>query len=179
MIMHIQSPIIVRTVYSSIFKDIQAYLEILTHIQPHTHRRATMGGVGRSPLLFMKIGKSVLIFERKAQIVPILGLNRSSLPEVFCKKSVLRNFTKFTGKPLCQILFFNKVAGLRHRCFPVNFVKFLRTPIFTYFYNSGRLLQVSIPFQSIQEKSRVSFSGVFDEIFIEVLQFYKPPPSFP
>ena len=54
------------------------------------------------------------------------------------KKGVLRNFTKFTGKHLCQSLFFNKVAGLRpatllkkrlwHRCFPVNFVKFLRTP---------------------------------------------------
>ena len=30
---------------------------------------------------------------------------RSSLPEVFCKKGVLRNFTKFTGKHLCQSLF--------------------------------------------------------------------------
>ena len=36
---------------------------------------------------------------------------RTSRPEVFCKKSVLRNFTKFTGKHLCQGLFFNKVAG--------------------------------------------------------------------
>ena len=63
---------------------------------------------------------------------------RSSRQDVFCKKGVLRNFTKFTGKHLCQSLFFNKVAGLRpatllkkklwHRCFPVNFVKFLRTP---------------------------------------------------
>ena len=32
---------------------------------------------------------------------------------MFCKKSVLRNFTKFTGKYLCQSLFFNKVAGLK------------------------------------------------------------------
>ena len=38
---------------------------------------------------------------------------RSSLPEVFNKKGVLRNFAKFTGKHLCQSLFFNKVAGLR------------------------------------------------------------------
>ena len=29
------------------------------------------------------------------------------------KKGVLRNFTKFTGKHLCQGLFFNKAAGLR------------------------------------------------------------------
>ena len=29
------------------------------------------------------------------------------------EKGVLRNFTKFTVKHLCQSLFFNKVAGLR------------------------------------------------------------------
>ena len=39
--------------------------------------------------------------------------SRSSRPEVFCKKGALKNFTTFTGKYLCQILFFNKVAGLR------------------------------------------------------------------
>ena len=58
-----------------------------------------------------------------------------------CKKGVLRNFIKYTGKHLCKSLFFNEVSGLRpatllktrllHRCFPVNFVKFLRTPILT------------------------------------------------
>ena len=30
--------------------------------------------------------------------------------DVFCKKVVLRNFTKFTEKYLCQTLYFNKVA---------------------------------------------------------------------
>ena len=65
---------------------------------------------------------------------------RSSCPEAFCKKGVLRNFTKFIGKHLCQSLFFNKVADLRpttllkkglwHRYFPVNFAKFLRTLFF-------------------------------------------------
>ena len=49
---------------------------------------------------------------------------RSSRPEPFCKKGVLRNFAKFTGKHL----FLKK--RLWHRCFPVNFVKFLRTPSF-------------------------------------------------
>ena len=44
----------------------------------------------------------------------------SSRPEVFCKKGVLRNFAKFTGKHLWQSFFFNKVA----------FAKFLRTPSF-------------------------------------------------
>ena len=36
-------------------------------------------------------------------------LFRSSRLEVFCKKDVLRNFTKFTGIHLCQSLFLNKV----------------------------------------------------------------------
>ena len=43
---------------------------------------------------------------------PAMLLKKSSLPEVFCKKGVLRNYAKFTGKHLCQSLFFNKVAGL-------------------------------------------------------------------
>ena len=30
---------------------------------------------------------------------------------MFCKEGVLINFVKFTGKYLCQSLFFNKVAG--------------------------------------------------------------------
>ena len=38
-------------------------------------------------------------------------LFRSSSPDVFCEKGVLRNFAKFTGKHLCQSLVFNKVAG--------------------------------------------------------------------
>ena len=54
------------------------------------------------------------------------------------KKGVLTNLAKFTGKHLRQSLFFNQVGGLRpttllkrrlwRMCFPVNFVKFLRTP---------------------------------------------------
>ena len=36
------------------------------------------------------------------------ALNRSSRSEVFCKKGGLRNFVKFTGKHLCQSLFFNE-----------------------------------------------------------------------
>ena len=49
----------------------------------------------------------------------------------------LKNFNKLIGKCPCQSRFFNKVAGLRpanllkkrlqHKCFSVNFVKFLRT----------------------------------------------------
>ena len=52
---------------------------------------------------------------------------RSSHRRCSVKNGVLRNFEKFTGKHLCQGLFFNKVAALRpatllkkslwHRCF--------------------------------------------------------------
>ena len=73
------------------------------------------------------------IENQKLQIYRItyhLDTLKKQPPEVFCKKGGLRNFAKFTGKNLCQSLFFNKVAGLRlwHRCFPVNFAKFPRTP---------------------------------------------------
>ena len=59
-------------------------------------------------------------------------------PEVFYNKGVLKNLIKFTRKHLCQSLFFNKVEGISlhflkmrlcHRCFPVNFADFLRTPL--------------------------------------------------
>ena len=45
--------------------------------------------------------------------------NQKQSPEVFYKKGVLKNFAKFTGKHLCQSLFFNKVAGLRNFAKPV------------------------------------------------------------
>ena len=38
---------------------------------------------------------------------------RSSHQRCSMQKAVLRNFTTFTGKHMCQTLFFNKVAGLR------------------------------------------------------------------
>ena len=38
--------------------------------------------------------------------------NQKQPPEVFLRKGVLRNFAKFTGKHLCQSLFFNKLAGI-------------------------------------------------------------------
>ena len=59
------------------------------------------------------------------------------------KKGVRRNFAKLTGKRLCQSPFFNKVAAnfikkeTLAQVFPVNFVKFLRTPFLQN--TSGRL----------------------------------------
>ena len=61
---------------------------------------------------------------------------RKQPQEVFYKECVLKNFAKFTGKHLCYSLFVDEVAGWRlslnkrlsHRCFPVNFGKFLKAP---------------------------------------------------
>ena len=50
---------------------------------------------------------------------PLSPNYRKSRPEVFCKKVVLKNFVKFTGKHLCQSLIFNKVEGL---CARVSFL---------------------------------------------------------
>ena len=84
--------------------------------------------------------KSLILHKLKNILNSPLKLNkyRSSRPEMFCKKGVLRHFAKFNGKHLCQGLFINKVAGLTllkkrlwHRCFPVNFAKFLRPPFLT------------------------------------------------
>ena len=62
---------------------------------------------------------------------------------MFCKKLLLKLSAEFTEKHLCQSLF-NKVAGLhtckfikkrlQYRCFPVNFVKHLGTPILKNIY---------------------------------------------
>ena len=93
-------------------------------------------------LLLLLCNTSIcLLIDREWQKNTQRLVSRSSLPEVFFKKGVLRNFTKFTGKHLYQSLFFNKVAGLRsatllkkrllHRCVPVSFVRFLRTPFHT------------------------------------------------
>ena len=49
---------------------------------------------------------------------PVIIMLKASTSEVAtgvvpAKKSVLKNFAIFTGKNLCQSLFFKKVAGLR------------------------------------------------------------------
>ena len=43
-------------------------------------------------------------------------MDRSSRPEVFCKKGVLGNFTKFTGEHLCQSLFLIKLLAQVFSC---------------------------------------------------------------
>ena len=62
---------------------------------------------------------------------------RSSHWACSLKKGVLENFSKFTGKHLCNFI----KKGLWHRCFPVNFEEILRRPILE---NISRRLLLSI-----------------------------------
>ena len=67
-------------------------------------------------------------------------ISKQSPSRCSMKIGVPKNFINYIGKHLYQSLFSNKVAGLRsatllkkspwHRCFPVNFGKFLRTPFY-------------------------------------------------
>ena len=69
------------------------------------------------------------------QIVMGTTIPRSSHPELFCKKGVLRNFAKFTGKHLCQSLFFDKRVSLLkkrlwHRVFSSEFCEISKNTFF-------------------------------------------------
>ena len=110
------------------------------------HSRLRRKSKRKSQFLESPAGLTNCCETRKVQMqdmpLKILSKNvKSNRPEVFSKRGVLRNFAKFKGKHLCQSLFFIKVAGLRpatllkkriwHRCFPMNFSKFLRIPFLT------------------------------------------------
>ena len=82
---------------------------------------------------------------------------RSSHQNCSERRGVLSNFAKFTGKYLCQSLFFNKVKGfslwkvrLWRRCFHVNFVKFLRTPFLQNRTPLGEFYSASNPEKDVQ-----------------------------
>ena len=60
-------------------------------------------------------------------------------PEVFYKKKgVLKNFQQNSQETTCARASFLLKKRLWHRCFPVNFAKFVRTPFLQN--TSGRLL---------------------------------------
>ena len=66
--------------------------------------------------------------------------SRSSRLQIFLKIGILKNFANVTGKDLRWSLFSKNLHAeglqlhkkrLQHRCFPVKFAKFLRTPFLT------------------------------------------------
>ena len=77
------------------------------------------------------------------------------------KLGVLKNFVNSSGKRLCRSLFLIKLQTscnsikkkLQHRCFPVKFAKFLRTP-FLQKSSSGCFWGLSRVFEGVRGKNR-------------------------
>ena len=93
----------------------------------------------RSNLKFKLIcnGNVRLFYSSDLKVLEGMSNIKSSHPELFCKKLVLKNFAKFTGKHLRWSLFFKKFSALQpatlikkkrvqHKYFPMNFEKILR-----------------------------------------------------
>ena len=75
-------------------------------------------------------------------------------PEVLYENDVLRSFTKFTGKHLCQSLFFNKLAGQN-----------------TFSYRTPLVAASANYFQKISDS--FFHGGKFAEILLSALKFTK------
>ena len=104
------------------------------------------------------------------------------------EKSVIKSFEKFATKHLCQNLFFNKVTGVRpatlfkkrpwHRCFRVNFAKFLRTHFFTehLWVTASDLVKHQTFWKSSERLSVVNYlhkkapSKIFDSVLNTLLK---------
>ena len=108
------------------------FCEIFKNIFFTEHLPATASELTR---IVKRRSRNILITPKEK-----LSSLRSSFQGLFSEKGVLKNFAKFTGKHLCQSLFFNKVVGVRsvtllkkrlwHKRSPVHFMQFLRTPFF-------------------------------------------------
>ena len=99
-----------------------------------------------------------------SRVTHTLPYYRKQPTEVLRKRSVL----KFTGKHLCQSLFFNKDANLRpatllkkrlwHRCFSVKFTKILRTP---FLQNTSERLLMFWQGGSNQKETELNLCSLF------------------
>ena len=94
------------------------------------------------------------------------------------RKGILKIFTKFTGKRLCQSLFSNEIAGLRsaiilkkrlwHRCFPANFLKLLRTPFYSIPLGDCFCKQTSLcRKQCLLNRVSANYLYTFQKVFYE------------
>ena len=87
----------------------------------------------REPHLLYYLQSSQLplqFWDRLSHDAIVSHQDRSSHQRCSVKKGVLRNFAKFTGKHLCQRLFFNKVAGDSSSKHPITwcFIAFVVAP---------------------------------------------------
>ena len=118
-------------------------------------------------------------------------ITKSSHQMCSLRKVFLRNLTKFTEKHLCQSLFFNIAAGPRpatllkmrlwHKCFPENFVKFLRTPISIEHVRWLLLYHNNLPISKYQINDEIVITQyeIFNQhVWLKMFysQFYLFPP---
>ena len=107
----------------------------------------------------------------------VIWTNRSSHQRCSTTIGVLRNFVKFTGKHLCpEYIFYYRPANLFkkrlwHRCFHVNFTKFLKTPFLQN--TSGRLLLNKVHLMDCQNNYICSFMCFLSLQLNEFLQSEK------
>ena len=110
----------------------------------------------RCPLLGGSITK-IVTFGTKvtlcSELILIVSPIRSSHPRRSVRKIYLRNFAKFTGKHLCL------KRKFWHRCFPVNFAKFLKI---SFLWNTSWRLLVSDITPTLSKSIFTQFSSVFD-----------------
>ena len=74
--------------------------------------------------LFSKLTLRSPKINRLALIQGMIISTTEAPPDVICKKLVLENLAKLTGKHLCQNLFVNNVVGLSLQCFHDHSAKF-------------------------------------------------------
>ena len=115
---------------------------------------------------------------------------RSSRPKVFCKKSVLKNFTGSSQENICaSVSFLNQVTGLRPAtllkkrlwlmCFPANFEKFLRKPFFIEHlwwllldFNSLQFLRLYFIFLFENISFLIEFDSPLEHLYTSIISFW-------
>ena len=89
-------------------------------------------------------------------------------PEVFCEKVVLRNFAKFTGKHLCQSLFFNNVAETLAQVFSCEFCEISKN---TFFKEHIRKT-ASVPLKTTNEFGESDSQERDSRIFLNYSEYF-------
>ena len=119
----------------------------------------------------MTMRKMIIVETKTGKLFGILWLEifrkQKHPPEVFCRKDVPRNVAKFTGKHL----FLKPVTLLKkspwHKCFPINFAKFLRTSFFTERARWLLLLPTSIYLFKINKGNTKKICEIFSKLKIK------------
>ena len=146
-------------------------MKILQIIRGSSHRRCSMKN------MFLKVLQHLQEAPVANSWWQSLSFNSCSLQvreilEIICgsshqrysiKKGDVKNFVKFTGKNLWQRSLLAK--RLWHRCFPLNFVKFLKTPFLT---DTLRWLLLYLPGSSQNQEFSILWTYVNNQIINQV-----------